>query len=41
MLGMLGMLVLTRVFSPSSYRESQSTNVAPQAIPTGSPSTSA
>ncbi|AZD58249.1 Cyanate transport protein CynX [Pseudomonas chlororaphis subsp. aurantiaca] len=40
-LTVLGMLVLTRVFSPSSYRESQSTNVAPQAIPTGSPSTSA
>ncbi|AZD45687.1 CynX/NimT family MFS transporter [Pseudomonas chlororaphis] len=40
-LTVLGMLVLTRVFSPSSYRESQSTNVAPQAIPTGSTSTSA
>ncbi|AIS15639.1 MFS transporter [Pseudomonas chlororaphis subsp. aurantiaca] len=40
-LTVLAMLVLTRVFSPSSYRESQSTNVAPQAIPTGSTSTSA
>lgn len=40
-LTVLAMLVLTRVFSPSSYRESPSTSVTPQAIPTGSPSTSA
>ncbi|AVO56622.1 CynX/NimT family MFS transporter [Pseudomonas chlororaphis] len=40
-LTVLAMLVLTRVFSPSSYRESQSTSVAPQPIPTGSTSTSA
>ncbi|AZC79386.1 CynX/NimT family MFS transporter [Pseudomonas chlororaphis] len=40
-LTVLAMLVLTRVFSPSSYRESQSTTVAPQPIPTGSTSTSA
>jgi len=40
-LTVLAMLVLTRVFSPSSYRESPSTSVAPQPIPTGSPSTSA
>ncbi|AZC34656.1 CynX/NimT family MFS transporter [Pseudomonas chlororaphis] len=40
-LTVLAMLVLTRVFSPSSYRESQSTTLAPQPIPTGSTSTSA
>lgn len=40
-LTVLAMLVLTRVFSPSSYRESPSTSVAPQAVPTGSTSTSA
>ncbi|MGN7742725.1 CynX/NimT family MFS transporter [Pseudomonas sp. 22526] len=40
-LTVLAMLVLTRVFSPSSYRESPSTTVVPQAIPTGSTSTSA